>query len=159
MPRLALALLALLGVGVQAELEVVWPEHGSIKASIPKSPAEVNFDLPGCLSISVNWKNDQVSVQKHGESKPVILNGTHNMREEGGQLVVLLTLEAGQAFIIANVETTDGSLSARTVSLPMQKCPISKLRITSPDSGEIKGVIVAVSEEIYDMYMRSANST
>lgn len=159
MQRFFLAFLSLIGVGVQADTQVLWPEHGSIKASIPKSPSKLKFELPNCLLITADWKKDEVSVQKHGDSKPIVLNSSGRMLEDGGQLVILFSLEEGQAHIIANVETKDGSLETRTTSFPHQKCQLSKLHVSCPESEELKGLIVAVSEEIQQLYMQNANAT
>lgn len=159
MPRFALAFLAVFGAAVQAESEVPWPEHGSIKVGIPKSPVQLNLELPGCLKVSIDWKSDQVRFEKAGDSQASPIDGTDRMREDGGQLVTLFTLEDNKAHIIVYTEVGDGSLDTRMTSVPISGCPLSKLHISSPTPEALKDVSVGVSDEIRALYLQRMGAT
>lgn len=147
--------LVVLGTSVQGKLDVPWPEHGSIKLITPKSPSQLSMELPGCLTIAVDWQANRVEVRKEGDAEPTVLAGGERLQAEGGQLVTLLTLEAGQAHVIVNAEDSSGSLDSRMHSFPIPQCPISRLRVSSSSNGDLTGIRVGVSKEIEDLYLQS----
>lgn len=148
----ACAIVAAFGVAVQAESVVPWPEHGSIKLNTGKSPSQIKLELPGCLTVDVDWAHDRVTAQKATDADPTVIEGTERMRQDGGSMVVLITLEDGHSHIIVNAEADSGNLDTRMLSLPIEGCPISKLRVTSPNGGDLGSVNVGVSEEIQKLY-------
>lgn len=140
---------------VQAKVEVLWPEHGSIKLITPKSPSQLNMELPGCLTIAIDWQGDRVEIKKEGDTDPMVVEGGERLRAEGGQLVTLLTLEQGQAHVIVNAEDSKGDFDSRMRSFPISQCPISRLRVSSNSGEKLSNINVGISKEIEDLYLQS----
>ncbi|KAL8453111.1 hypothetical protein Emed_000981 [Eimeria media] len=134
------------------DTEVQWPENGAIKVGVPKSPPSLTIDVPGCLTVKVDWAQDSVTLQTHGDSRTTPLPGSERMRQDGGQLVTLLNRENGQVHVITYVEATDGSFDSRVATVNVEQCALSKLRLSSPTPEQLKDVTVGVSAEIEQLY-------
>ncbi|KAL8275824.1 hypothetical protein Esti_000387 [Eimeria stiedai] len=152
LPFLAAGYAALAAVAIASNdvTEVQWPENGAIKVGMPKSPANLTVDLQGCLTVNIDWPGDSVTVHESGNSTH--LPGSERMRQDGGQLVLLLNRESGQVHVVAFVEAVDGSFDSRMLTLDMQQCPLSRLRLSSPTPAQLKDVTVGVSVEIEHLY-------
>ncbi|KAL8433550.1 hypothetical protein ACSSS7_003841 [Eimeria intestinalis] len=154
LPFVAAAYIAFAGVALASNevTEVQWPENGAIKVGMPKSPANLSLEVPGCLTVKLDWPSDSVTVQKSGNAQAFPLQGGERMRRDGGQLVTLLNRESGKVHVITYVEATDGSFDSRMLSLDLPQCTLTKLRISSSTPEQLKDVTVAVSAEIEKLY-------
>lgn len=134
---------------------VTWPENGSIKFSTPAAPQRLAVDVVDCMKVDVNFPENLVKVElPSGES--LELTSGERLQPNGGQLVVLFSSFGGQGHVIVNGEDVAGGFDTRMSSFAVPECFISRVRVTSPDGGELPSEsLVAISEEIVNNFKKS----
>lgn len=159
-PAVACIALGLLGAAINGEAAaagketIMWPDHGTIKLGVPKSPPYLILDLPGCLTLSMNWAENNTEIKKASGGNITILEGHENARKDGGELVVLITKDSTNVNVLVDAEIESGLLEARRAQIPIESCLISQLVVSSPTPEMLKDVYAAVSQEIKDVYMQ-----
>ncbi|XP_026190348.1 uncharacterized protein LOC34619240 [Cyclospora cayetanensis] len=147
------SLLSLFVATAYAAKEVSWPNNGSIKVIAPKSPSHITIAVPGCVTVTIDWEDNSVQVTKHGESSSQPVGGSERLRDDGGELVVLLSRQENTTHVAVYAESVGGGFDSRLQSIEMPSCNISKLVISSPKNKNLKDFQVGVSKEIEQLYV------
>lgn len=150
--------LAALAAGVQAKEEIQWPENGAIKMITPRAPQQVTIALPGCVTVQVDFGQDLIAVTT-ANGKRTELQKSERLKNDGGQLVTLMSREGDKTHIIVNAESATGGFETRTETVNVASCLISRLDVTSPTPQKLQDVKVGVNKPIEDIYRQHRGFT
>lgn len=143
--------LAAIAAGVQGKEEIEWPQSGAIKMITPAAPQQVTMDLPGCVTVHVDFGQDLIEVTTaDGTKTPLPMN--EHLNSAGGQLVALMLRDGDTTHIVVNAESATGGFETRMQTFPMDSCLISRLNVTSPTPERLQDVKVGINKPIEDVY-------
>lgn len=150
--------LAAFAAGVQANEEIEWPNNGAIKMITPFAPQQVTVALPGCVTVEVDFQRDLIDVVTADGNK-VTLPKSERLKNDGGQLVTLLSRDGGSTHIIVNAESAAGGFETRMQTLNVPSCHISKMDVRSPTPDKLRDVKVGVNQPIENIYRQRRGFT
>lgn len=150
--------LAAIAAGVQGNEEIQWPENGAIKMITPAAPQEVTIELPGCVTVQVNFGKDLIEVTT-ADGKKTALEKSERLNSAGGQLVTLMSREGDRTHIIVNAESTTGGFETRTQAFTISSCLLSRMNVTSPTPDKLRDVKVGINKPIEDIYRQQRGFT